>query len=150
MGRMKAICDRTALSEALSATAGVTLSRTPKPILQCIRFTAEKDLLTLTAYDQEVGLRYRVREVEVSRTGETLVNGDRLFAIVRESSDDTLSFELTDDVLHVRGRDSHFQIYGQDVREFPPVAELEGTPDFSVKLSALQAAIGRTLFAAAR
>jgi DNA polymerase-3 subunit beta len=148
--RMKVICDRSALNEALSATSSVTLSRTPKPILQCIRVTAEKDLLTLTAYDQEVGLRFRVREVEVSRPGETLVTGDRLLGIVRESSDDTLSFEMTDDTLHVRGRDSHFEIYGQDVREFPPVGDLEGSPDFTVKLSGLQSAIEKTLFAAAR
>ena len=147
---MKVICDRSALSEALGATSGVIASRTPKPILQCVRVTAEKDVLTLTAYDNEVGLRYRVKEVEVSKPGETLVSGDKLTQIVRESSDDTLAFELADGVLHVRGRDSHFQIFAQDVREFPPVMDLEGAADFSVKCGALREAIERTVFAAAR
>ena len=64
---MKCICDRSALQEALAATSGVALARTPKPILQCVRLTADKDSLVLTAYDQEVGLRYRVAQVEVSR-----------------------------------------------------------------------------------
>lgn len=147
---MKLICDRLALLDALSATSGVTSTRTPKPILQCVRFTAEKDQLTLTAYDQEVGLRYRVRQVEVNKPGDTLVAGERLFAIVRESADETLAFETSQDVLHIRGSDSHFQIVGQNVREFPPVPDLEGNPNFTVKIGPLRSAVDQTLFAAAR
>ena len=70
---MKCICDRAALSEALTATSGVTLTRTPKPILECVRLTAADDVLTLTAYDQEMGLRFRLPEVEITSPGETLV-----------------------------------------------------------------------------
>ncbi len=147
---MKYVCDRVALQEGLSATSSVTLSRTPKPILQCIRITAEKDCLTLTAYDQEVGLRYRVREVEISEPGDTLVPGDRLGPIIRESSDETMAFEMSEDLLHIRGADSHFQIVGQNVREFPPVPDMEGKPDFTIKVGALREAVERTLFAAAR
>ena len=147
---MKCNCDRVTLNEALSATSSVIASRTPKPILQCVRLTAEQDALTLTAYDQEVGLRYRVRQVEVTNTGDTLVPGDRLLAIVRESQDETLAFETEDDVLHVRGRDSHFQVVGQNIREFPPVPDMEGEPDFAVHVGELRAAVERTVFAAAR
>jgi len=147
---MKVIVDRNALNEALSATSVVIATRTPKPILQCVRLTAEKDGLILTAYDQEVGLRYRVSEVEVSKPGETLVMAERLAAIVRESSDETLAMEMAEDLLHVRGCDSHFQIYGQNVREFPPVPDFEGEPDFRVNAGELAAAIDRTSFAAAR
>jgi len=147
---MKCICDRAALNDGLAAASSVIATRTPKPILQCIRLTADADTLTLTAYDQEVGVRYRVKEVEISGKGETLVMGERLTAIVRESSDETLALEGKDDLLHVRGSDSHFQIYGQDVREFPPVADLEGEPDFTVKIGVLRQIIERTLFAAAR
>lgn len=147
---MKLICNRAALAEALAATGIVAASRTPKPILQCVRITAEKDLLTLTAYDQEVGLRYRVKEVEVTQTGEVLVPSDRLVGIVRESMDETLTFESKDDKLHVRGRDSHFQIVGQSVREFPPVPDAEGDATFVVKLGALRSAVEKTIFAAAK
>jgi len=108
------------------------------------------DMLTLTAYDKEVGLRYRVREVEVTDEGETLVSGDRLVAIVRESHDETLAFELVEGLLHIRGADSHFQIVGQDVREFPPVPDMEGEPDFTLKVGRLREAAEKTLFAAAR
>lgn len=147
---MKCICDRLALLEGLSATSGVAASRTPKPILQCVKLTATKDALTLTAYDQEVGLRYHVRQVEVTKPGETLVSCERLLAVVRESADETMAFETEDDLLHVRGSDSHFQLMGQSTREFPPVPDMEGDIDFSVKVGALRDAVGQTLFAAAR
>ncbi len=147
---MKCICDRIALLEGLSATSGVAAGRTPKPILQCVKLSATKETVTLTAYDQEVGLRYHVRQVDVTKTGETLVNCERLLAIVRESADETLAFETEDDALHVRGADSHFQLMGQSTREFPPVPDMEGDADFSVKVGPLRDAIGQTLFAAAR
>jgi len=115
-----------------------------------VRLSVEQESLTLTAYDQEVGLRCRVREVEVSSPGETLVPCDRLMAIVRESADETMALEVADDLLHVRGRDSHFQIVSQDVREFPPVPDMEGQADLTVKTGDLREAVEKTLFAAAR
>lgn len=147
---MKAICDRVMLNDALNAALTVTPTRTPKPILQCVRVTAEKAGLILTAYDQELGLRYRVKEVEVSKPGEVLVMADRLAAIVRDSPDETLALETDGSTCHVRGADSHFQIYGQDVREFPPVPDLEGEPDLKIQAGALRSGIERTIFAAAR
>lgn len=147
---MKAICDRVALHDALAATTSVILARTPKPILQCVRLTAEKSGLVVTAYDQELGLRCRVKEVEVAQPGETLVPGQRLADIVRESTDETLSLESEGDLCHVRGADSHFQVYGQDVRQFPPVGELEGEPDLRIKAGVFRQCIERTLFAAAK
>lgn len=147
---MKCVIDRAALLEALAATSSVLLTRTPKPILQCIRVTAEKQGVILTAYDQEVGLRCVVKQVDVTKTGETLVPGDRLFSIVRESTDETLALETDGDVLQIRGTDSYFRINGQNVREYPPVPDMEGDPDFVVKVAALREAVDKTLFAAAR
>src|SRR5262249_33740578 len=138
---MKIMCDRLALHDALAATTAVIATRTPKPILQCIRITATKDELILTAYDQELGLRYHVKEVEVSKPGETLVPGDRFAGIVRESADETLALETEGETCHVRGSDSHFQIFGQDVRQFPPVPELEGEADLRVRADVLRTCI---------
>lgn len=147
---MKCICDRAALHEALSAVSSVVATRTPKPILECVHLTVSGDELTLMTYDQEVGLRYRVREVEVSDEGAALVDCARLVAIIRESTDETMAFETDDEKLHVRGSDSHFQIVGKDVREFPPVPAMEGEPELVVKVSGLQQTVEKTLFAAAR
>ncbi len=147
---MKCICDRAALLEAINATSSVIPLRTPKPILECVRFTAERDAVVLTAYDQEVGLRYRVTQVEVSRPGDVLMPGRRLLEIVRESPDETLAIEASEDVVHIRGADSHFEVLGQNAKEFPPVPAAEGEALLTLEVAPLIKAIGQTLFAAAK
>lgn len=147
---MKITCDRAALSEALSAVAGVVATRTPKPILQCVRLSAAGEKVILLGTDLEVGIRYVLGEVSIAEPGEVLVPADRVAAIVRESADQTLELESADHGCRVRGQDSEFRVFGQDPREFPPVGELEGQADLTVKAGTLGELIERTLFAAAR
>jgi DNA polymerase-3 subunit beta len=128
----------------------VAAARTPKPVLQCVKLGTSADGLVLMASDLQVGLRCLVRQVETKAEGEALVAADKLSAIVRESSDDTLSLEMKDANLEVRGGDSRFLIYGRDPKEFPPVSELSGKADLEIKAGVLGAMIERTLYAVAR
>jgi len=147
---MKVICNRVALSEGLGVVSSVVATRTPKPVLQCVRLVAGEDGLLVVGTDLEVGIRYRVDQVEVSEPGESLVPAEKLFQITRESVDETLVLEEADQLCHVRGKDSHFQVYGQDPKEFPAVAELQGKPQFSLPVGVVRQLVERTLYAAAR
>src|SRR5579864_2798977 len=102
---MKVICNRGALLDALNVTGTVVASRTPKPVLQCLKLTAADDRLTVAATDLEVAVRYADSQVQIEQTGEALVPADKLRDIVRESIDDTLSIEVTGDTAHVKGQD---------------------------------------------
>ena len=42
---MKVICDRAELVDLLNLAGGVILSRTPKPVLQCVKLTVIEDTL---------------------------------------------------------------------------------------------------------
>jgi DNA polymerase III subunit beta len=147
---MKVICNRGALLEALSVTGNAVAQRTPKPVLQCVKLTAESDRLTLAATDLEVAIRYTDHQVQVEQAGEALLPADRLRDIVRESIDDTLALEVSGDDAHIRGQDSHFKIFTQAVADFPPVPDFQGEADFQVLGGQLKQLIGQTLFAAAR
>lgn len=147
---MKVICNRGALQEALNIAGIVSSGRTPKPILQCVKLTAGKDRLTISATDLEVAVRYSDTQVQVESEGETLVMADKLRDIVRESIDDTLSLELQGEQMHIKGQDSHFKIFTQSPSEFPPVPEFEGPADFAVQGKLLKQLISQTLFAAAK
>ena len=147
---MKVICNRGALLEALSIAGTVTSARTPKPILQCVKLSADADRLTIAATDLEVAIRYSDTQVQIEQPGETLVQADKLRDIVRESIDDTLSLELVGEQLHIKGQDSHFKIFTQNPADFPPVPDFEGEPDFKVQGKVLKQLIGQTLFAAAK
>ena len=147
---MKVICNRGALLEALLMAGNVVAARTPKPVLQCVKLTAENNTLTVAATDLEVAIRYSDAQVQIEKEGEALVPADKLRDIVRESVDDTLSIELAGEQAVIKGQDSKFTIYTQNPREFPPVPDFEGQPDFEIAGGHLKQLIGQTLFAAAK
>lgn len=147
---MKVICDRGALVESLNLVGGVVVSRTPKPVLQCVKLSAGEDMLTLTATDLEVAVRLVTPRVEVNEVGEALIPADKLSQIVRESVDPTLTLSTEQDVAQITGRDSRFKIFGQPVADFPPVPEFTGEPDFEVSAAELHRLIAMTIFATAR
>ena len=147
---MKVICNRGALLEALTVTGNAVAARTPKPVLQCLKLTAEGNSLTVAATDLEVAIRYTDNQVQIEQPGETLVPADKFRDIVRESVDDTLSVEVTADNAHIKGQDSHFKIYTQNPKEFPPIPDFSGEADFEIPGGHLKQLIGQTLFAAAK
>jgi len=155
---MKVICNRGALLDALTVTGNVVASRTPKPVLQCVKLTAADDRLTLAATDLEVAIRYSDSQVQVEQGGEALLPADKLRDIVRESMDDTLSIEVGADkdggsaagVASIRGQDSLFKIFTQRASDFPPVPDFSGEADLEIAGGHLKQLISQTLFAAAR
>ncbi|NNK07999.1 MAG: DNA polymerase III subunit beta, partial [Myxococcales bacterium] len=147
---MKVICDRSALVEAVNHISGVVASRTPSPVLQCVRFSCADGVLTLSATDLEVGLRLSVEQVDVQEDGEALIPGDKLAQIVRTSDDTTLTLHTEDNALHIRGADAHFTLHGYDAKEAPEVREFtEDAVDCEIDAGTFHGLISRTLFAAA-
>jgi len=152
---MKVIAQTSALQEALGLAGSIVATRTPKPVLQCVKLVAAKEgdtsTLTLLATDLEAGFRYQITAVEVEAEGEALIPADRLAGIVRESSDEgSLTIETDKDACHVRGSSSKFRILGYDPGEYPAVADFEDDADFEIQAQALSEMIGQTLFAAAK
>ncbi|MFA5554754.1 MAG: DNA polymerase III subunit beta [Phycisphaerae bacterium] len=147
---MKVEFNRAALLEALGLVSSVVPSRTPKPILRCVKIWAGDKDVRISATDLEVGINYVISEVSVAEKGETVVPADRLSAIVRESADDILQIKASDGKCEVIGSDSHFTVYGQDSTGFPAVPCFDGKADIEVSLVNLRSAIEQCLFATAK
>jgi DNA polymerase-3 subunit beta len=147
---MKVICDRAALVNAVNIVGSVVVSRTPTPVLTCVKLTAADGRLTLAATDLEVGLQLPVDQVDVQKPGEALIPADKFTQIVRASEDPTLTLEAKDHSLHIRGADAHYKILGYDPKEAPVVRTFEGVKtDCEMEGGMFQRLISRTLFAAA-
>ena len=147
---MKVICDRGALVEALNLVTGVVNVRTPKPVLACVKLTAEGTTLTLTATDGDTDLTLATARVEVQEPGVALVPVDKLTAIVRESIDATLTLSVEQDVATITGQDSRFKVFGFPAGDFPSVGTFSGDADFEVQAGDLHRLIALTIFATAR
>ncbi len=147
---MKAICNRASLLEALQVTSAAITPRTPKPALQCVLVDCQKDGLTVIATDLQVGIRYRLEQVEVKQPGQGLIPADRFLAIVRECPDETLSVEIKDNVCRIDTSDSHFTLNTSEVEGFPAVKEADGQDGLKIKAGLLRGMIRRTIFAVAK
>ena len=148
---MKVIAQTAALQDALALAGSIVATRTPKPVLQCIKLVAADGVLTLMATDLETGCRYQIAAVQIEEEGEALIPADRLSGIGRESSgDESLTIETEKQTVHVRGAGSHFKIFGHDPAEYPAVAEFTEDADCQIPASQLGRMISKTLFATAK
>ena len=147
---MKLRFNRAEMAEALRAVCGVAATRTPKPVLRCVRIDAKSDVVLLSATDLEVGLRFAVTQVEVDKQSSTLVVADTLLRIVSECADEVLACETAGQQLSIRGTGSHFKIVTQDAAEFPPIPAMEGAPDFTIAHDRLRGLMEWTIFSSAR
>lgn len=148
---MKVIAQTAALQDALALVGSIVATRTPKPVLQCIKLVAADGILTLMATDLEAGCRYQIAAVQIEEEGEALIPADRLTGIVRESADDeSLTIETEKQAVHVRGAGSHFKIFGYDPGEYPVVADFSDEADFQIAAPQLANMISKTLFATAK
>ena len=142
---MRVKFNRAALQEALVLVTSVVPSRTPKPILQCVKFTAEGDSVRICGTDLEVGITTRVTQVEIEAEGEVVIPADKVTSIIRESVDEVVAFEASEAAVHIKGADSHFTIYGHDAGQYPSVIGFEVGVDFEMNLDKLQAGIEQCL-----
>ena len=149
---MKVKFNKAALQDALNLVTSVVPSRTPKPILQCLKFVADagKETVMVSATDLEVGINCLIGQVQVEQEGQFVAPADKIAAIVRESVDDVIEVSAAESTVQIKGADSHFTIYGHDVNQYPSVPGFEGKADFEVDLAKLQESIELSIFAAAK
>jgi DNA polymerase-3 subunit beta len=151
---MKVLVNRAALVQALGLAGSVVLSRTPKPVLTCVKVHAgERDgakVLTLVATDMELALSYTLTQVDIAAGGVALIPAAKLSEIVNNSPDDTLTLETTADTTAIKGSDAQYKVFGYNAEEFPPVSGFEGAADFTITAGALRQLLDKTRFAAAR
>ena len=148
---MKVIAQAAALQEALNLASSIVNSRSPKPVLQCVKMVAEGTTLTVMSTDLEVGCRYTVNTVQVEQPGQALIPADKLMGIVREANpSENLTLETEKETTHVKGTGSHFKLYGFDPAEYPTVTEFPGTGDFQIAAATLSDMIRKTIFATAK
>lgn len=144
---MKLRCHRPTLVTAFQVAGGVVPSRTPKEILRNVKLQVADGKATLTATDQEIGVRYEIPGVEIEAPGEALLPAARVTSILRELQDDAVFIELADSAAWIRSGQSEFKLAIEDPAEFPPVAEFDEDKYHVVAGRAFKDAVKRTIFA---
>lgn len=145
---MKIICQREPLTNAFTLAASIAPTRSPKEILHNVKITAANGKITLTATDMEVGIRLDVVDgVEIETEGTALLPVQRTTAILRESSDPTLTLETDTSGILVTGSRSKYRLPGSNPDEFPAVSEFEEQKYHVIATRLFREMVKRTVFA---
>ncbi len=144
---MKVTVRRESFLHAFGPVAAVAPQRSPKPILQNVKFDVTSDGATLMATDLEVGIRHKVEGIEIDTPGSAVLPTQRFGNILRESNDDTVLIECNGEHTIVKGQRSEFNLPSINPSEFPPIAGFDETNFYDVSARLLKEVIRRTLFA---
>lgn len=128
--------------------AMVAPTRSPKEILQKIKLTVTESSAYLEATDMEVAIRLDVTgAVEDSQPGSVLLPTARMGAILRESSDETITIETDGTGTKVSGLRSKYRLPGQEPDEFPATRAFPDNGHYEVNARAFATALKRTVYA---
>jgi DNA polymerase-3 subunit beta len=144
---MKVTCDREKLQAAWQTAAAVAPARSPKPILQNVKFEVREQGAMLLATDLEIGVRVEVPSVEIESPGNAVLPVQRFGQILRESSDANLRIETDGQNIVVRGERSEFRLPAENPDEFPAVASFSESTYHEVPARLFKELVKRTVFA---
>ncbi|MCR9119901.1 MAG: DNA polymerase III subunit beta [bacterium] len=145
---MKIICQRDELLSAFQTAAPVAPTRTPKEILKNVKIAADENGAVLTATDMELGIRIQARGVTVEKPGAAVLPVSQFGSLLRESTDEKISIESTDQGVVVRGDRSEFTMPAENPDEFPEVTEFDQEHHHEIAAPVLRELVRRTIFSA--
>lgn len=145
---MRVFCNREGLLSAFGLVGAIVPVRSPKPILQNVKFIAEDGGgSVLMGTDLEAGIRYSVIGVRVEQPGQVILPSAQVGSILRTSGDEELEFRADDQHVIVQGRQSEFTLPIDDASLFPEVPDFGATSYHIIQAGSLKKLIRRTIFA---
>lgn len=146
---MNITVNRASLLDAMNLAAQIIPSRSPKPVLQCVKLATDGQTLAVLATNLSASLKLTVREVTIEATGEVVTPADKLHAIVRAENCDTLCLSLSGDSLLVKGSDSQYKLSTHPIADYPIIDVEIPERDFVVEASVLNRLISQSMVAVA-
>jgi DNA polymerase III subunit beta len=144
---MKIVSNREKFLAAFQVAAAIAPQRSPKEVLVNVKVDASQGNVVLMATDLDAGIRLKVDDVQIDKPGKGLLNVQRISQILRESSDDTLTFETHDNMLDVVGAHSEYHLPHANPDEFPTVVEFAEESYYEIPARLFKELVRRTIFA---
>lgn len=130
---MKFKINRDHFANGLAQVLNVVGSKATMPILSNVLIEAEKDQVSLTTTNLDLGIRCKIK-AEVKETGAVTLPVKRLAGIVRELPNVEVGFDATPNhQVKLTSGGSTFRIMGIGKEEFPPLPEFGEEKAYSLE-----------------
>ena len=144
---MKFKINRDHFSNGLAQVLNVVGSKATMPILSNVLIEAEKDHITLTTTNLDLGIRCKIK-AEVKEPGSVTLPVKRLATIVRELPNVDVVFDAAPNhQVKLASGGSNFKIMGIGKEEFPPLPEFGDEKSFTLEQSELTAMLKSVAYA---
>jgi DNA polymerase III subunit beta len=144
---MKFKINRDHFSNGLAQVLNVVGSKATMPILSNVLIEADRDHITLTTTNLDLGIRCKIK-AEVKEGGAVTLPVKRLATIVRELPNVDVSFDATPNhQVKLASGGSNFRIMGIGKEEFPPLPEFGDERSFTLEQAELTAMLKSVAYA---
>jgi DNA polymerase III subunit beta len=144
---MKFKINRDHFTNGLAQVLNVVGSKATMPILSNVLIEAEKDHITLTTTNLDLGIRCKIK-AEVKEGGAVTLPVKRLATIVRELPNVDVAFDASPNhQVKLASGGSNFRIMGIGKEEFPPLPEFGDEKSFTLEQAELTAMLKSVAYA---
>lgn len=144
---MKFKINRDHFTNGLSQVLNVVGSKATMPILSNVLIEAERDTISLTTTNLDLGIRARIK-AEVKEPGAVTLPVKRLAGIVRELPNLDVSFDAAPNhQVKLSSGGSNFRIMGIGKEEFPPLPEFGDEKAFTLEQAELTSMLRSVAYA---
>lgn len=143
---MKIICSKNALLKGVNIVSKAVSSKSTMTILECILFTVENNVITLTANDMELGIETIV-EGTVIEEGKLALEAKIISEIIRKLPDNDITIESDASCsTTITCEKAIFNIPGRDGEEFAYLPTVETDNKLIISQFTLKELIRQTIF----
>ncbi len=144
---MKFKINRDHFSNGLAQVLNVVGSKAAMPILSNVLIEADKDGISLTTTNLDLGIRCKIK-AEVKEGGSVTLPVKRLATIVRELPNVDVSFDSTaNHQVKIASGGSNFRIMGLGAEEFPKLPDSGDDKNYSLDQGELATMLGNVAYA---
>jgi len=144
---MKFKINRDHFSNGLAQVLNVVGSKAAMPILSNVLIEAEKDHISLTTTNLDLGIRCRIK-AEVKDGGSVTLPVKRLATIVRELPNVDVSFDANaSHQVKIASGGSNFRIMGIGAEEFPKLPDTDDDKSYTLEQGELATMLGNVAYA---
>lgn len=144
---MKFICDKTEVCEALGNVSKAVSSKSPVPALEGVKLKLTGNILELTGYDLELGIRTQIA-VKSDDNGEYVINARLLNEIIRKMPSDEICINIGDKMnVSITCEQIEYNVSAISADEYPELPEFDREKSISVQQNILRNMINQTIYA---
>lgn len=138
---------RNTLTEALNNITRAVPQKSTIPALEGVKFSLDKNILELTGYDLEMGIRTKI-SAESEDKGDFVINARLFSEMVRKMDSENINIEIDNNLkVTVKGDKAEFNILALPASDYPSLPESDAEDNFSFSQSVLKNMINQTIYA---